>query len=96
MSERPSKTQKIDESVPPPLGEAAASSAMAMAVAAAAAADEVRGPDAREAYAPSTNPTWEHRLDQLRDFRATTGHTSVPNKYPPNPQLATWVAEQRR
>lgn len=100
MSERPSKTQKIvDDSVPPPpLGEtadAAAAAAMAVAVAAAAGASVDVSP-APEAYAPGTNPTWEHRLNQLREFKAATGHTNVPNRYPANPQLATWVAEQRR
>jgi len=88
MSERPSKAQRIDDSVPPPLG---GDSAMAEAMATAAAQD-----DLPQVYAPTTNPSWDHRLNQLRDFKATTGHTSVPNKYPPNPQLATWVAEQRR
>ena len=99
MSERPSKTQKIDDTVPPPLGgdaadaQAAAAAAMAVAVAAAAQEDLPHPP---EVYAPSTNPSWDHRLNQLREFKAATGHTSVPNKYPPNPQLATWVAERRR
>ena len=89
MSERPSKAQKIDGSVPLPLG--GDSAAMAEAMATAAAED-----DLPQVYAPATNPSWDHRLNQLRAFKAATGHTSVPNKYPPNPQLATWVAEQRR
>lgn len=100
MSERASKTQKIvDDAVPPPpLGEtadAAAAAAMAVAVAAAAGASVDVSP-APEAYAPGNNPSWDHRLNQLREFKAATGHTNVPNRYPANPQLATWVAEQRR
>lgn len=98
MSERPSKTQKIvDDSIPPPpLGEtAAAAAAMAEAVAAAAGASVDVSP-APETYAPGNNPSWDHRLNQLREFKAATGHTNVPNRYPANPQLATWVAEQCR
>ena len=94
MSERPSKNQKIvDDSVPPPpLGETAA---MAAAVAAAAGASVDVSPPP-EAYGPGNIPSWDDRLNQLRDFKAATGHTNVPNRYPANPQLATWVAEQRR
>ena len=112
MSERPPKAQKIDDSVPPPLGEntdvqeaaaaavAVAAAATATATATATAPVEVSAATAAaaapDAYSPGNNPTWDHRLNQLREFKAATGHTSVPNRYPANPQLATWVAEQRR
>ena len=107
MSERPPKAQKIDDSVPPPLGENtdvqdAAAAAVAVAVAAApvevsaATATAAAAAAAPDAYSPGNNPTWDRRLNQLREFKAATGHTSVPIRYPANPQLATWVAEQRR
>jgi hypothetical protein len=38
---------------------------------------------------------WNHRLEELKMFQQETGHCRVPDKYPRNPQLATWVSTQR-
>ena len=38
---------------------------------------------------------WEQRFDELKSFREHAGHCCVPQRYPSNPQLATWVAQQR-
>jgi hypothetical protein len=40
---------------------------------------------------------WEMRLEELKAFKAMPehGHCNVPNRYPPNPQLAKWVNHQR-
>jgi len=39
--------------------------------------------------------SWESRLDELRDYQRTHGHTNVPKNHPPNPSLGYWVNEQR-
>jgi len=39
--------------------------------------------------------SWESRLDELRGYKKTCGHTNVPKNYPPNPSLGYWVNEQR-
>lgn len=39
---------------------------------------------------------WMSRFLELREFKDTHGHCVVPRKYPLNPHLATWVAEQRK
>ena len=38
---------------------------------------------------------WLEKLEDLRSFYAEHGHCSVPQKYPQNPQLGTWVHKQR-
>jgi len=39
--------------------------------------------------------SWDSRLDELRGYKKTYGHTNVPKNYPPNPSLGYWVNEQR-
>lgn len=38
---------------------------------------------------------WELRLGQLRDYKQEFGDCNVPERWARNPQLATWVANQR-
>jgi len=35
-------------------------------------------------------------MQELLTFRDTHGHCNVPQKYPDNPALGAWVAQQRR
>lgn len=44
----------------------------------------------------SHHSTWERRISELREFQRLHGHVSVPTGYEKNPQLATWVKQQRR
>jgi superfamily II DNA or RNA helicase len=39
---------------------------------------------------------WEQRFTELKEFNATHGHCNVPYDWPDNPQLGTWVSEQRK
>lgn len=39
---------------------------------------------------------WFHRYDQLLEFKRIHGHTDIPQKYPQNQPLSTWVRTQRR
>lgn len=39
---------------------------------------------------------WVHRYDQLLEFKLLHGHADVPQKYPQNQPLSTWVRTQRR
>jgi len=39
---------------------------------------------------------WEQMLKHLLDFKEKHGHCLVPNRYPDNPQLGSWVSTQRR
>jgi hypothetical protein len=39
---------------------------------------------------------WEERLNALKDFRRTHGHTSVPSTFAENAGLSLWVKCQRR
>jgi hypothetical protein len=38
---------------------------------------------------------WEKRFSELEEFRAIYTHSNVPQRWQENPQLATWVSEQR-
>jgi len=38
---------------------------------------------------------WNYRLEELKKFKEEHDHCRVPDKYPLNPQLATWVSTQR-
>ena len=38
---------------------------------------------------------WEHRLEQLKEFKAATGHTVVPQHFAENKQLGKWVTRKR-
>ena len=38
---------------------------------------------------------WSYRLQELAKFKEEHGHCRVPDKFPVNPQLATWVSTQR-
>jgi len=38
---------------------------------------------------------WSYRLQELVKFKEEHGHCRVPDKFPINPQLATWVSTQR-
>ena len=37
-----------------------------------------------------TRKNFDERLKELKRFKLKHGHTSVPHKYPANPQLGTW------
>lgn len=39
--------------------------------------------------------TWDTRYRELLDYQARHGHCRVPEKYDANPQLGTWVLNQR-
>lgn len=39
---------------------------------------------------------WFRRYDELVEFKLQHGHTDVPQKYPQNQRLSTWVRTQRR
>eukprot|EP00591_Stephanopyxis_turris_P009863 CAMPEP_0195529230 /NCGR_PEP_ID=MMETSP0794_2-20130614/31693_1 /TAXON_ID=515487 /ORGANISM="Stephanopyxis turris, Strain CCMP 815" /LENGTH=88 /DNA_ID=CAMNT_0040660503 /DNA_START=76 /DNA_END=339 /DNA_ORIENTATION=+ len=39
---------------------------------------------------------WDVRLQQLTDFKATHGNCNVPWRSHENPQLRTWVQNQRK
>ncbi|GFH61993.1 hypothetical protein CTEN210_18469 [Chaetoceros tenuissimus] len=39
--------------------------------------------------------TWNHRFEELKNFKARYGHCNVPHKYEPNKTLAGWVHHQR-
>ena len=39
---------------------------------------------------------WDERINQLRQYKEQHGDCSIPREYPPNQQLAHWVANQRR
>jgi len=38
---------------------------------------------------------WNHKIDQLLEFKALHGHTLVPQSYPENKMLGRWVSRQR-
>lgn len=38
---------------------------------------------------------WDQRYAELKAYKAEHGDCKVPTKYPPNPQLARWVGNQR-
>ncbi|WP_257616748.1 DEAD/DEAH box helicase [Chlamydia suis] len=42
-----------------------------------------------------TEEAWEKNFLELQRFQEEYGHCKVPHKYPKNPQLATWVSNQR-
>ena len=46
-------------------------------------------------FAGGGHTSFQSRLDELRAYKAQTGHTNVPKNYPPNPSLGYWVNEQR-
>lgn len=39
--------------------------------------------------------SWDTRFRELQEFRRTYGHCDVPQNYPPNTRLGTWVNKQR-
>lgn len=39
---------------------------------------------------------WQDMLKELVAFKSRHGHCLVPNRYPDNPQLGSWVSTQRR
>ena len=39
---------------------------------------------------------WKDRYNELVEFRLKHGHTRVPDKYDPAPQLHSWISSQRR
>ncbi|MDY4960476.1 MAG: Helicase associated domain protein, partial [Chlamydia suis] len=43
-----------------------------------------------------TEEAWEKNFLELQRFREEHGHCKVPQRYPQNPQLASWVSHQRR
>lgn len=38
---------------------------------------------------------WMERYNELAEFKRANGHCNVPDRYMPNPKLATWVRNQR-
>lgn len=50
--------------------------------------------DAELDFIPRT--VWEHRLQELLDFRRVNGHVNVPRRWSQNLKLANWVSNQRR
>lgn len=46
-------------------------------------------------FRPYQNQQWGERFEDLKEFRRTNGHCSVPYDNPPNPTLARWVKRQR-
>ena len=38
---------------------------------------------------------WNHKINQLLEFKAVHGHTLVPQSYPENKMLGRWVSRQR-
>jgi hypothetical protein len=42
-----------------------------------------------------SNASWEERLQELATYKQVNGHTNVPQKFPSNKPLGTWVANQR-
>jgi hypothetical protein len=39
---------------------------------------------------------WDARLEELKEYQAAHGNCLVPQQYPENPQLGTWVSNQRK
>lgn len=39
---------------------------------------------------------WQERINDLKNYKRQHGDCMVPRKYPPNEQLAAWVATQRK
>jgi hypothetical protein len=39
---------------------------------------------------------WDARLEELKDYHRKHGNCLVPQQYPENPQLGTWVSNQRK
>jgi hypothetical protein len=44
----------------------------------------------------SHGAAWVDRLNELREYSKSNGHSNVPSNHPSSPQLATWVKCQRR
>ena len=44
---------------------------------------------------PSGRGTWESRFDELKDYKEKYGDCAVPNNYPPNKRLGSFVKKQR-
>jgi len=40
--------------------------------------------------------TWDDRFGELKAYKGCYGHCNVPRDWSQNPQLATWVPNQRR
>lgn len=51
--------------------------------------------EARNARAQQALRTWYMRYGELHDYKRKNGDCSVPQKYPRNPPLGTWVNKQR-
>lgn len=45
--------------------------------------------------AAAAGESWDTRFSELQEFRRTYGHCDVPQNYPPNTRLGTWVNKQR-
>jgi hypothetical protein len=54
--------------------------------------DESKTDDDREGM----NIKWDDMLKRLLKFIGKTGHCLVPNRYPEDPRLGSWVSTQRR
>jgi len=44
----------------------------------------------------NTDLDWSLRMEDLKAYKAQHGHCLVPNRYPENPKLGTWVGKQRK
>lgn len=44
----------------------------------------------------SHGSAWEEKYEELKEFKRTQGHCTVPCRYKGNPKLSTWIKRQRR
>ena len=49
-----------------------------------------------ETQSDRENIAWNGLFDKLLNFKRLNGHTLVPQSYPDDPKLGTWVANQRK
>jgi hypothetical protein len=47
-------------------------------------------------FGPVRKPSYSNRMEQLRQYKAQHGDCLVPKEWPENPQLGSWVANQRK
>mmetsp|Transcript_32576 Transcript_32576/g.77779 ORF Transcript_32576/g.77779 Transcript_32576/m.77779 type:complete len:601 (-) Transcript_32576:231-2033(-) len=53
------------------------------------------GSTPRSKATAAAGESWDTRFRELQEFRRTYGHCDVPQNYPPNTRLGTWVNKQR-
>ena len=40
--------------------------------------------------------SWEQKFQELEEYKKEHGNCNIPQRYPPNPSLRQWVANQRQ